>query len=123
MRKLFDRDLESLAVTRSQWTVIAVVARAPGATQRTIAEVLDTSEAATGRLIDRLCTDGLLERRVKPDDKRAHCVFLTEAARPILDQLGAVASRQEELTFREIDDADLAKLAALLDRIYANLNG
>ena len=121
MRKLFDRELESLDVTRSQWTVIAVVARRPGVTQRTIAEALDTSEAATGRLVERLCADGLLERRPHAEDGRAWCVYLTNAARPILDNIVAVATRQEERAFRGIGAEDLAKLASLLDQIYRNV--
>jgi MarR family transcriptional regulator for hemolysin len=123
MRKLFDRDLEGWGVTRSQWTAVVVVARHAGATQRTIADALDMSEAAAGRLIDRLCTEGLLERRAKADDKRAYCVFLTDAARPILERLSALGLKHEERTFRGIDDSDLEKLSALLDKIYENVSG
>ncbi len=122
MRKLFDQDLEGLGVTRSQWTAVVIVARRPGATQRIIAEALDMSEAAAGRLIDRLCAEGLLERRAKADDKRAYCVFLTDAAQPILDRLGAMATKQEALAFRGIENSDLNKLKSLLDQIYENIS-
>lgn len=121
-RQKFDTDLEGLGVTRSQWTVIAVVSRRPGVTQRLIAEALDMSEAAAGRLVDRLCSDGLLERRAKEDDKRAHCVFMTQAAVPLMDRLGEIATRHEERSFRGIGDADLAKLNDLLDTLYNNIN-
>jgi MarR family transcriptional regulator, transcriptional regulator for hemolysin len=40
MRNRFDREVASLGITRSQWSMIVVVARNPGATQRTIAEAL-----------------------------------------------------------------------------------
>lgn len=121
-RQRFDQDLEGFGVTRSQWTVIAVVSRRPGVTQRLIAEALDMSEAAAGRLVDRLCSDGLLERRPKEDDKRAYCVFLTEAAGPLLDRLGTLATKHEERTFRGIDGSDLVKMGELLDAIYDNIN-
>lgn len=68
LRNNFDRQVVNLNVTRSQWAMIAVVSRVPGATQRTIAEALEMSEASAGRLIDRLCADGLLERRDRRDD-------------------------------------------------------
>lgn len=122
LRKQFDHDLESFGVTRSQWTAIAVVARRPGATQRIIAETLDMSEAAAGRLIDKLCAEGLLERQAKADDKRAWCVSLTPAALPILDQVSGVAARLEEHTFRGFEESELNQLSALLDRLYANIN-
>jgi MarR family transcriptional regulator, transcriptional regulator for hemolysin len=99
-----------------------VVARRPGATQRIIAEALDMSEAAAGRLVDRLCAENLLERRPKVDDKRAYCVFLTEAALPILDRLTMLAAKHEDLAFRGIADSELAPLDRLLDRIYQNIS-
>ena len=120
LRRGFDKRIEAIGVTRSRWTAIAVVATHPGATQRTIAEALDMSEAAAGRLVDRLCHEGLLERRAKADDKRARCVFVSDAARPILDQLSAIASEQEAEIFRGLSEAELAELGRLLGAIYAN---
>ena len=122
MRKQFDHDLEGLGVTRSQWTAIAVVARRPGATQRIIAETLEMSEAAAGRLVDRLCAEGLLERHAKEDDKRAYCVSLTEAALPILDRVGIAAAELEAHSFRGMDESELDQLSALLNRLYENIN-
>ena len=121
MRKGFDNTVGEVGVTRSQWTVIAVVARRPGATQRSIAEALDMTEAAAGRLIDRLCNDGLLERRPKPDDRRAHCVHLTEAAGPILKKLGAIAERNEAVAYAGLSSAELDQLDELLGRVFANV--
>lgn len=110
-------------MTRSQWTAIAVVASLPGATQRTIADALDMSEAAAGRLVDRLCQEGLLERRTKEDDRRARCVFLTDAARPMLEQLTAIATEEEAKIFRGLSEDDLAALDRLLGAVYANTGG
>ena len=123
LRKRFDQRIESVGVTRSQWTAIAVVASLPGATQRTIADALDMSEAAAGRLVDRLCQEGLLERRTKEDDRRARCVFLTDAARPMLEQLTAIATEEEVKIFRGLSEADLAELDRLLGAVYANTGG
>ena len=93
LRNRFDRQVSNLNVTRSQWTMIVVVARNPGATQRVIAEALEMSEASAGRLIDRLCADGLLERQERYDDRRARAVYLTKAAEPLLDKIGRTRAR------------------------------
>src|SRR4051794_28758461 len=69
LRSDFDRGLSDMSITRSQWGLIAVVASRPGSSQRMISEVLEMSEASAGRLIDRLCADGLLERRARDDDR------------------------------------------------------
>lgn len=121
MRQAFDRDVGAMGVTRSQWSLIIVVARHPGATQRSIADALEMTEAAAGRLIDRLCADGLLERRPKPDDRRAHCVYLTPRAEPLLEKLGEFGKRNEERAFAGFSDSELARLAGLLQRVQANV--
>ncbi len=121
MHRTFDQSVGEIGVTRSQWTLIAVVARNPGATQRTIAEVLDITEAAAGRLIDRMCQEGLLERRPKPDDRRAHSIYVTDKAEPVLTGLTRLGERNEEIAFSGLSGPDLAQLQELLDRVYFNL--
>jgi DNA-binding MarR family transcriptional regulator len=97
-----------------------VAATNPGATQRLIAEKLDMSEASAGRLIDRLEAEGLLERRERQDDRRARAVFLTEAANPLLQRMGMVARAREERMFRGMEPEELARMSALIDKLYQN---
>ncbi len=121
LRNRFDRQVSSLNVTRSQWTMIAVVSGNPGATQRTIAEALEISEASAGRLIDRLCAEGLLERQERYDDRRARAVYLTKAAEPLLEKLAELGRESEQRLFRGFSSEELAELQGYLDRIYKNV--
>lgn len=122
VRSIFDRDVSVLGVTRSQWTMIAVVSRLPGCTQRTIADALETSEASAGRLIDRLCADGLLERRARHDDRRARAVYPTAAAEPLMENLSTIASHTEKRMFKGFSDEELEALQGYLDRVYDNVS-
>jgi len=121
LRNSFDRQVANLNVTRSQWAMIVVVARSPGATQRVIAEALEMSEASAGRLIDRLCADGLLERQERYDDRRARAVYLTKAAEPLLAKLADIAREGELRIFRDFSQDELEALKGYLDRIYHNV--
>ncbi|WP_159978155.1 MULTISPECIES: MarR family winged helix-turn-helix transcriptional regulator [unclassified Novosphingobium] len=121
-RNNFDRKVAALNVTRSQWAMIAIVARYPGSTQRTVAEYLEMSEASAGRLIDRLCADGLLERRDRKDDRRARAVYLTEQAKPLLDHLGAIAAESEKRMFAGFSDEEVDRLLNYMTRIYENVS-
>lgn len=121
LRNRFDQSVTQLGVTRSQWTLIAVVASRPGMTQRTIAETLEISEAAAGRLIDRLCAEDLLERKARSDDRRAYSVYVTDAAAPYLETLGGIARRNEEETFSGLNEEQLEQLDALLAIVYNNV--
>lgn len=120
LRNIFDRLVSDLGVTRSQWQMIVVVARKPGVTQRTIAEALEISEASAGRLIDRLCAEGLLERRARDDDRRARAVYMTEKAEPLLAKLAEIAITNEERLFKGFSEEELDNLQDYLDRMHHN---
>jgi MarR family transcriptional regulator for hemolysin len=117
----FDRRVEGIGVSRAQWRVIAAVASHPGAMQRMIAELLEISEVTAGRLIDRLCAEGYLERRSSATDRRARSLHLTPLSQPVLDQLGALARISEGEAFAGISAQDLARFEVLLDRIAQNV--
>ena len=122
MRNDFDRHVGQIGLTRSQWTMIAVVARRPGATQRQIADVLEMSEASAGRLVDKLVNEGLLARTDRADDRRARAVNLTEAANPLLEQMHEFARSREDRFFKGISAEELAQLRELLGKLHANIN-
>jgi MarR family transcriptional regulator for hemolysin len=121
LRVTFDQSAERSGLTRAQWHVIAAVARNPGATQRMISEALEVREITAGRMVDRLCEDGYLERRENPTDRRAYCLYLTPAAQPVLDKLDELAKIHEAAIFAGFEPADLEKLDALLDGISRNM--
>jgi MarR family transcriptional regulator for hemolysin len=122
LRVSFDQSAETCGLTRAQWTVIAVVARNPGATQRTVAEALEVREITAGRLVDRLCEDGYLRRDENPSDRRAYCVHLTPAAEPLLAKLDDLARLHEARIFAGFESEALEKLDTLLERIAQNLS-
>lgn len=121
LRNDFDRRLSEMNITRSQWSLVVVVARRPGATQRMIAEVLEMSEASAGRLIDRLCADGLLERRERDDDRRARAVYITAAAEPMLTRGSEIAKANADRIFKGLNHEDLEALERGLGVIYDNV--
>jgi MarR family transcriptional regulator for hemolysin len=123
MRTRFDQSVAELGVTRSQWSVLIVAAHRPGANQRDIARALDMAEAPAGRLIDKLCSEGLLIRKPRTDDKRAYSVWLTDKAQPIVDQLAGIASENEAMAFAGVSDDQLVQLAALLGMMAENVGG
>ncbi len=122
IRKQFDHSTGSIGITRSQWTTISVVAGVPGATQREIATLLEVGEVTVGRLIDKLCEDGLVERRANPADRRSHLVYLMPAAEAVLEKLTELGVEQERRAFAGMSPQELATLDGLLDRISDNLN-
>lgn len=121
LRISFDQRVERSGLTRASWQLIAAVARNPGATQRLIAEALEVREITAGRMIDKLCAEGILERREHPQDRRAYCVYLTSDAQPMLDKIDELAKVHEADIFAGFAIADLDRLDELLEGIARNL--
>lgn len=122
LRISFDQRVERSGFTRASWSLIAAVARNPGATQRQIAEALEVREITAGRLIDRLCAEGTLQRRENPEDRRAYCVYVTPASQPLLDKLDEAAKLHEAEIFSGFEPRDLDRLDELLEAIARNLS-
>ena len=121
MRKHFDRTVELDGITRAKWSTVVAISRNPGATQRSIAAMLEITEVAAGQMINRLCEDGYLERREHPTDRRAYRLYVTPAAQPLLVRLAEIAKRMEVETFAGFTKAELVQLDVLLDKLAANV--
>lgn len=122
LRMTFDRRAERKGLTRAQWSMINAVARAPGATQKALADALEVREMTAARLVDRLCDEGYLERRNNPRHHRAYGIHLTVAATPLLGKLDEIAKIHEAATFAGFGSEDLEKLDSMLDLIANNLD-
>ena len=73
------------------------------------------------RLLDGLSDNGLIERRPDPDDRRAKRLYLTAAARPLLQQLSVLGDELTETAFAGIGVADEALLLERLTTVKENL--
>jgi MarR family transcriptional regulator for hemolysin len=98
-------------VTRAQWAVMARLDRQEGLKQSELAEMLDLQPITLTRLLDRLGDSGLIERRPDPHDRRAKRLFLTPAARPLLERLSGLA---EELMSTALAGIDRATVKLML---------
>ena len=56
---------------------LARLEHAEGLKQSELAEMLDLQPITLTRLVDRLCANGMIERRADPNDRRAKRLHLT----------------------------------------------
>ncbi len=82
-----DQRARQYGMTRAQWAVLFRLDRSEGLKQSELADLLDLQPITLTRLLDRLSDNGLIERRADPNDRRANRLFLTPAARPLLERL------------------------------------
>jgi MarR family transcriptional regulator for hemolysin len=87
LRTYADHRARQFGISRAQWVVLMRLDRSEGLKQSELAEILDLQPISLTRLLDRLADNGLIERRPDPNDRRANRLYLTPAARPLLEQL------------------------------------
>jgi MarR family transcriptional regulator for hemolysin len=123
MRRDFERRSRSSGLTRAQWAVLAYLARSEGTSQAALAETLDIEPITLVRLLDRLESAGWVERRPDPTDRRVRRLYLTETARPLMDQFQELASATREAALVGLSEAERRQLTDLLTKVRTNLSG
>jgi len=123
MRRDFERRSRSTGLTRAQWAVLAYLARSEGTSQAALAETLEIEPITLVRLLDRLEGAGWVERRADPSDRRVRRLFLTETARPLMDQFQELAAATREAALGGLSEAERRQLTDLLMKVRTNLSG
>jgi MarR family transcriptional regulator for hemolysin len=114
LRTYADQKARLHGMTRAQWAVLLQLERREGLKQSDLAECLDIQPITLTRLVDRLCDNGLIERRPDPNDRRAKRLYLTPAARPLLDR---IATQVEELAETVLAGVERAAVGVMLTQL------
>jgi MarR family transcriptional regulator, transcriptional regulator for hemolysin len=120
-RRVVDRALKPLGVTRSQWWVLAFLSRSDGMSQVALADELDLGKVALGQLIDRLEKTGFVSRRPDKEDRRVKRIYLTKRSHTLIAQIRDNVSVTEKEILEKIDEADLKATVRALRGMKENL--
>lgn len=121
LRTYADHSARQFGLSRAQWTVLMRLDRFEGLKQSELAEVLDLQPISLTRLLDRLAENGLIERRPDPNDRRANRLYLTPAARPLLQQLSKLGEDMMATVLDGMDESARERLLRNLETIKDNL--
>ena len=123
LRNDADQRARQFGMTRAQWAVLARLESNEGLKQSELAEMLDLQPITLTRLVDRLCANGLIERRADPDDRRAKRLYLTPAARPLMDRLAELGQDMMKTVLEGFDLATIERMILELAHTKENLKG
>lgn len=116
-----DQRARQYGMTRAQWAVLFRLDRSEGLKQSELAELLDLQPITLTRLLDRLAGNGLIERRDDPNDRRANRLFLTPAARPLLERLTALGEDMMTTVLAGLDAKAIERMLHDLGSVKENL--
>jgi MarR family transcriptional regulator for hemolysin len=121
LRTYADQRARQFGISRAQWTVLLRLDRSEGLKQSELAEILDLQPISLTRLLDRLCESGLIERRPDPVDRRAKRLFLTAAARPLLEKLGGLGEDLMGTALAGVEPGSVERMIGELGTVKENL--
>jgi len=124
-RKRFEQRARAarLELTRAHYSVLAHLARHEGCNQSFLAQVLEVEPITLMKQLDRLEELVLIERRAAPSDRRTRHLFLTEAARPVLERIHEIGADVRQEMLAGISAVDRARLVEILQSMKLNLAG
>ena len=121
LRTYVDQRAREHGMTRAQWAVLARLERDEGMMQTEMAEALEIQPISLVRLVDRLCEQGLVERRPHPTDRRANCLYLTDAGRDRLIEMVPLAREISANVLASFSEQDVAELLRRLVSLKGNI--
>ncbi|MEH1164092.1 MarR family winged helix-turn-helix transcriptional regulator [Micromonospora sp. CPCC 205539] len=113
----FAARLAPLGIAPNHFGILTHLERGEGSSQQRLADALGIHRKVMVGLLDDLEHRGLVERRRHPDDRRAHAIHLTEAARTLLPQAHSVADQHEDEVLAALDAGERTHLIAVLQRV------
>jgi DNA-binding MarR family transcriptional regulator len=123
MRTHIDQRAREHGMTRAQWGVLARLNRQEGMMQAEMAEALEIQPISLVRLVDRLCEQGLIERRPHPRDRRANRLYLTSRGRATLERLLPLGREITADVLAGMSEKEVALFLETLLRIKSNIRG
>ena len=118
----FEKRSRNLALDFAQSRALLVLAENEGVTQRRLSELTAIASPWLVRILDRLETMGLAERRPRLADRRARSLAITADARAVLPLLRNIVGESLREAFRGLSTGETTILVKALDRVIANLS-
>ena len=116
----FEQHATSLGLTLAQCKALMRLTDCEGVTQVRLAELTDLDPMTLVRILDRMEAEGWLERRKDPRDRRVRCLYLTNAAKPLLDDIRHLIDITWEEAFAGIPKQKSEMVMELLDTVRGN---
>ena len=115
----FAERLEALGFKPAHHGVLGVIREADGLSQQALGERIGMFASRLVGIIDDLEGRGLVERRNSPSDRRSYALYLTQAGRAALEQIGQLSREHQEAIFVSLSDTEKVQMAEFLRRIVA----
>jgi DNA-binding MarR family transcriptional regulator len=105
-------------ITPGLFGMLQVIAANPGLGQSRLAEAMEVDRSTIVKVVNQLERRGLIIRWPSPNDKRSHCLRLTDKGRAALRRIEVLILRHEEEFTKTLSAEERRFLVRLLMRLY-----
>jgi MarR family transcriptional regulator for hemolysin len=116
----FEQRACALGLTLPQCKVLVNLADHEGISQVQLAELTDLEPMTLVRILDRMESDGWLQRRNDPADRRARRLYLEAKAKPLVDDIWHLVDLTRREAFVGIPRKHADLVIELLEKIQSN---
>ena len=125
LERLYTKRFELLAqessLTLPQCKALFHLSRNEGISQKRLAELAEVEPMTLVRILDRMESDGWVERRPDPNDRRARTLYVRSGATPILEQIDKLSAQMRSEALAGLNAEQRNQLMGLLEHVYQNL--
>jgi len=122
LRTIFDHRARAVGLSLAQSRALICLARHEGINQTCLADLLEVQPISLARMLDRMATAGWIERRADPKDRRAHRLYLSDNAHPLLERIQILAAATRAEALAGLSEAECDQLMGLMIRVHGNLS-
>ncbi len=121
-RRALDARLAEAGLSDATWVpLVHLHESGDGITQKELAALVGIDGSSLVRLLDILCRQGLVERRVDAADARARLVHLTDAGRARVAEIRRELGKGEAEMLADLSDAEIAAMLRNFELIEQRL--
>ena len=121
LRVLYDRQMASIGLTRSQWWLLTYLFFKDGINQSELAILMDMEKAPLSRLLDRMEKKGWVIRKNENKDRRTKNIYLSESIKPLISSMRDKAAEYRNESLSILTDKELNKLKDILQILKKDL--
>ena len=117
----FEERAQRLSLTLPQCKALIYLEGSEGISQKRLAELTELDPMTLVRILDRMEADGWVQRRFDPADRRAHSLWLTANAKPVVEHVWQLITETRAEMLQGLSGEERTLLVSLLERVHSNL--
>lgn len=122
MNNVYDKKFNKYNLTGAQVSILAILWRKDGVTQKEFNEQLKLRAPSVSGLIDIICDKGLIMRRQDPEDARFKRIFLTEEGKKIKNKSMEVIKETQDEILKGFSEEEKVIFISWMKRLNQNLS-